>query len=209
MIPSTATICPPCSHGDHAVPPVPLPKASAENDEQPTKVPRRSAIEAALLKVKGEIVSTVVAVSGGYDLAMLIAAHRLRFHLIVARSEAGAAWMTAGLAWEARRPALLLVITSPGVYGAVQALHYASVSRVPLVVLSGESSLPASVQAGDGMGGPSVTRVTSPLTAWSADVTRSSELPGALLRAVRVAATTSRPVHLNVPSHVAAGELLP
>lgn len=178
------------------------------NDERPANGPCASAVEVALSRVKEEVVSTIVAVSGGYDMAMLVAAHRLGFNLIAARSEAGAAWMTAGLAWEARLPALLFVITSPGVYGTVQALHYAYTSRVPLVLVSGESSLPASVQAGDGVGGPSVTRVTSPLTAWSADVTRPSELPGALLRAVRVAAVMSRPVHLNVPARVAAAEFV-
>jgi thiamine pyrophosphate-dependent acetolactate synthase large subunit-like protein len=91
----------------------------------------------------------------------------------------------------------------------MQALHYACVSRVPLVLLSGESSLPGSAQAGDGVGGPCVTRVTAPLTAWSADVARPSELPRALQRAVCVAAHEARPVHLNVPTHVAACELSP
>ena len=76
-----------------------------------------------------------------------------------------------------------------------------------LVLLSGESSLPGSAQAGDGVGGPSVTRVTAPLTAWSADIARPGELPCALQRAVAIAMGEARPVHLNVPTHVAACEI--
>jgi thiamine pyrophosphate-dependent acetolactate synthase large subunit-like protein len=145
-------------------------------------------------------------VPGGYNMAMIAAAHQLGFRLLVARSEAGAAWTAASIAWETQRPTLAVVITSPGVYGTLQAFHYAWVSRVPLVLLSGETSLAGSVQAGDGLGGPSVTRVTAALTAWSADVARPAELPAALLRAVRIAATCLRPVHLNVPVAVAAAE---
>jgi len=157
--------------------------------------------------VKAEVSPTVPVVPGGYDMPMIVAAHDLGFRLLVARSEAGAAWIAAALAWEAQRPTVALAITSPGVYGTIQALHYAWTSRVPLVLVSGESSLAGSVQAGDGVGGPSVTRVTAPLTAWSADVARPGELPGALLRAVRIAAIHARPVHLNVPVDVAAARV--
>lgn len=166
------------------------------------------AIDAALARVRERVHSTLVAVAGGYDMALLTAAEGLGYRVVAARSEAGAAFIAASLAWESGRTVIAVVITSPGVYGTLQALHYAYVSRVPLLLLSGESSLPASVQAGDGVGGPSVTRVTAPLTAWSADVTRAAELPRILVRAAELAAHAARPVHLNVPTHVAsaAGE---
>lgn len=167
------------------------------------------AIEAALFQVRDSVHDTVLCVAGGYDMAILVAAEKVGFRLISARSEAGAAFTAASLAWDSGRPALVVAITSPGVYGTLQALHYAFVSRIPLVLLSGESSLAGSTQAGDGIGGPSVTRVTAPLTAWSADIVRPSELPRALARAVGTAAASSRPVHLNVPTHVAAAEVRP
>ena len=172
-------------------------------------LPLPNAIKLAFRRVQSEVNPTVAVVPGGYDMAMIVAAHELGFRLLVARSESGAAWIAAALAWETQRAALALAITSPGVYGTIQALHYACVSRVPLVLVSGESSLAGSVQAGDGVGGPSVTRVTAAFTAWSADITRPAELPGALLRAVRMAATSSRPVHLNVPVNVAAAQVTP
>lgn len=164
---------------------------------------RVSAIEAGLARIREQVHGTVLSVAGGYDMGILLAAERLGYQLIAARSESGAAFAAAALAWEAGRPALLIVITSPGVYGTLQALHYAYVSRVPLLLLSGESSLAGSVQAGDGLAGPSVTRVTASLTAWSADIARADELPSALVRAAAIAASTSRPVHLNIPSQVA------
>lgn len=169
----------------------------------PTVLAPPNAIELALVRIQKEVNPTIIVVPGGYDMPMIAVADLLGFRVIVARSEAGAAWIAAGLAWETQQPAIALAITSPGVYGTTQALHYACVSRVPLVFLSGESSLAGSVQAGDGVAGPSVTRVTAPLTAWSADVVRAAELPGALQRAVRIAAASSRPVHLNVPVNIA------
>jgi thiamine pyrophosphate-dependent acetolactate synthase large subunit-like protein len=167
------------------------------------------AIEAGLEQVQRDVHSTLLAVAGGYDMAIIAGAERLGYSIIGARSESGAAFIAAALAWETQRPVLLVVITSPGVYGTLQALHYACVSRIPLVLLSGEASLPGSAQAGDGVGGPSVTRVTAPLTAWSADIARPDELPRALSRAVGIATHEARPVHLNVPTHVAACELAP
>jgi thiamine pyrophosphate-dependent acetolactate synthase large subunit-like protein len=175
----------------------------------PSKLSAPRAIEAALLRVRESVHNTVLSVAGGYDMAMLVAAEKLGYRVIGARSEGGAAFMAASLAWDSERPVLAVVITSPGVYGALQALHYAFVSRVPLLLLSGESSLAGSAQSGDGIGGPSVTRVTAPLTAWSADIARPSELPRALVRAVGIATATSRPVHLNIPTHVAAAEVRP
>jgi thiamine pyrophosphate-dependent acetolactate synthase large subunit-like protein len=170
-----------------------------------TRVTR--AIDAGLARVQPDVHPTLLAVAGGYDMAMIAGAQSLGYTVIGARSEGGAAFIAAALAWDTERPVLLIVITSPGVYGTLQALHYAYVSRVPLVLLSGESSLPGSAQAGDGVGGPSVTRVTAPLTAWSADIARPGELPCALQRAVAIAMGEARPVHLNVPTHVAACEI--
>jgi thiamine pyrophosphate-dependent acetolactate synthase large subunit-like protein len=169
--------------------------------------PGRCAIEAGLARIRELVHGTVLSVAGGYDMGMLVAAERVGYQLVAARSESGAAFAAAALAWETGRPALLVVITSPGVYGTLQALHYAYVSRVPLLLLSGESSLAGSTQCGDGVGGPSVTRVTAPLTAWSADIARADELGNALVRAAGIAAAESRPVHLNVPTHVAARQV--
>jgi acetolactate synthase I/II/III large subunit len=166
----------------------------------------RSAIDAAMACVTREVNRVVTTVPGGYDMPLLMAAARAGLSVLVSRSEHGAALIGSGFAWETRRPSLVVVITSPGVYGTLQALHAASVNRVPLVLLSGETSIPGSVQCGDGLDGPSATRVTSPLTAWSADVNRPEALAGALSRAVRTARETQRPVHLNVPVHVASAE---
>jgi acetolactate synthase-1/2/3 large subunit len=167
----------------------------------------RSAIDLAMARVAREVNRVVTTVPGGYDMALLFAASRAGLSLLVSRSEHGAALIGLGLAWETGRPSLVIVITSPGVYGTLQALHAASVNRVPLVLLSGETSIPGSVQCGDGLDGPSATRVTSPLCAWSADVSRPEALPGALSRAVRMASELERPIHLNVPVHVAGAEV--
>lgn len=168
-----------------------------------------SAIDVAMRQVVHEVNRIVTTVPGGYDMPLLIAASRAGLAVLVSRSEQGAALIGSGLAWETGRPSIVIVITSPGVYGTLQVLHAAAVNRVPLVLLSGETSIPGSVQCGDGLDGPSVTRVTSPLCAWSADVSRPDALPGALSRAVRMAGEVHRPVHLNVPVHVASAGVRP
>src|SRR5687767_1333468 len=97
----------------------------------PAALPLPNAIKLALLGVKNEVNPTIAVVPGGYDMAMIVAADQLGFRLSVACSEAGAAWIAAALAWETRRHTIAFAITSPGVYGTIQALHYACVSGVP------------------------------------------------------------------------------
>ena len=140
-------------------------------------------------------------------MVLVTAVERAGLSLLVCRAEAGAGLISAGLAWEAGIPSLIITITSPGVYGAMQALHLARENRIPLVLLSGETSIPGSIQAGDGVDGAACTRITAPLTAWSADITRPRAVPGALQRAVRLASSLGRPVHLNIAVDVAATEV--
>jgi acetolactate synthase I/II/III large subunit len=160
------------------------------------------AIEAAMLCIAPEVHPVVPTVPGGYNMPILIAARRAGLTLLVTRTEAGAALVASGIAWETRCPTLVVTITGCGVYGAVQALGAASVNRVPIVLLSAECSLDNGVQSGDGVGGTSTVQVTAPLVAWSAQITRPADLPGALLRAVRTATTARRPVHLSIPIDV-------
>jgi acetolactate synthase-1/2/3 large subunit len=167
----------------------------------------RSAIDAAISRVQGEVHSVATTVPGGYCMPILSALVRAGFRVVVAKSEAGAALIASGIAWETERPCLCVSITGPGVFGTMQALHGASVNRVPLVLISGESSLPGATQAGDGVDGPSTTQMTAPLCAWSARIDRPSALPGALLRAVRVASFHRRPVHIAIPVHVANAQV--
>ena len=179
----------------------------SQSGEYPMSPSHRPAIDVALLQVAPEVNPVVTTVPGGYNMPLLTGVLAAGLRLLVGRSELGAAFIGSGLAWETGLPSLIIVITSPGVYGVMQALHAASVHRVPIVLLSGETSIAGSVQCGDGVDGPSTTRVTAALCAWSADITRSDAVPGAVLRAVRLASALRRPVHLNIPVHVANGRL--
>jgi thiamine pyrophosphate-dependent acetolactate synthase large subunit-like protein len=182
--------------------------STRHSPEEKTVTPLlRPAIEVALSGVASRVNRIVTTVPGGYDMAILVAVERAHLSLVVSGSELGAALIASGFAWETGRPSLVVTITSPGVYGTMQALHAAAVNRIPLVLLSGETSMPGSVQCGDGVDGPSVTRATSALCAWSADVTRPQSVPGAVSRAVRIAGALRRPVHLNIPVHVAGAGL--
>lgn len=166
----------------------------------------RRAIDVGLSRVAPDVHPWVTTVPGGYNMVLVTAVTRAGLSLLVCKSEAGAALIGAGMAWESKKPCLVVTITSPGVYGTMQALHTASVNRIPLVLLSGETSIPGSIQSGEGVDGPAIARVTAPLCAWSADITRVEAVPGALLRAVRIAASASRPVHLNIPVDIASAE---
>jgi len=167
----------------------------------------RPAIEVAMACIASEVHPVVPTVPGGYCMPILIAARRAGLKPIVTRSEAGAAMVASGIAWESGLTTLVVTITGCGVFGAIQALGAASVNRIPIVLISGECSTDGAVQSGDGIGGTSTVQVTSPLVAWAAHVTRPTAVPGALLRAVRMAATSRRPVHISLPMNICSAEV--
>jgi acetolactate synthase-1/2/3 large subunit len=156
---------------------------------------------AALAAVVDDVHPLVPAVAGGNAMPFIEAAYRVGLTPIHTRSESGAAFAANGIAWESGRPTLCIVITSVGVYGALQALYAASVNRRPVVLLSGEVAAAGigAVQAGDGWDGPSVVEVTRPLTAWSFHAPAPELVVRALRRAVALARDRRLPVHLNVP----------
>jgi len=165
---------------------------------------RRTAAEVAFALISPHVAPVVPIVAGGYAMP-LVAAIRRPLELFPTRTEQGALLEAMGQAQETGLPAVCVVITSPGVYGLMQALHDAYVNRVRVVLLSGETSQPGSSQAGDGVSGPSASRITAHLTAWSADA--YADLPATLARAVSVATERRLPVHLNVPMYVASREV--
>ncbi len=169
--------------------------------------PAVTAIEAGMACIAPEVHHSVPTVPGGYCMPILIAARLAGLAPILARSEAGAAMIASGIAWESGLPTLVVTITGCGVFGTVPALSIASVNRIPLVLVSGECATDDAVQSGDGVGGTSTVQVTAPLVAWAAHVTRPAAVPGALLRAVRMAATLRRPVHISLPMNVCNAEV--
>src|SRR5438552_1158401 len=84
------------------------------------------AIDVALARIAYEVNNTVTTVPGGYNMALVASAPRAGLSLLVCRSELGAAFIASAIAWETGRPSLVFVITSPGVYGLMQAFHAAA-----------------------------------------------------------------------------------
>jgi acetolactate synthase I/II/III large subunit len=168
---------------------------------------KKSAIEAAMACIASEVHPVVPTVSGGYCMPILIAASRAGLKPMLTRSEAGAGMVASGIAWESGLTTIFVTITSCGVLGAMQSLSAAWVNRIPIVLVSGECSTDDAVQSGDGIGGTSIVHVTAPLVAWAAHISRPSAVPGALLRAVRMAGTLRRPVHISLPMNVCNAEV--
>lgn len=156
---------------------------------------------AALAEVVGLVHPIVPTVAGGNDMPLIEAAYAVGLSPLHTRSEVGAGFAANGIAWESGLPTLCVVITSVGVYGAMQALYAAFVNRRPVVLISGEVAGIGcgSVQAGDAWDGPAVTEVTRPLTAWSFQATTPELAVRSLKRAVRLAAEQRLPVHVSVP----------
>jgi thiamine pyrophosphate-dependent acetolactate synthase large subunit-like protein len=178
---------------------IPIPAAKAKP---------RNVATAALEGVLGQVHRLVPAVAGGNDMPLIEAAHALDLDLVHTRSEAGAGFLANGIAWESGLPTLCIVITSVGVYGAIQALYAAFVNRRSLVLLSGEVAGIGcgSVQAGEGWDGPSVTQLTRPLTAWSFDASSPELAVRSVRRGVALARERRLPVHLNLPLSVQNSE---
>lgn len=127
--------------------------------------------------------------------------HQLRY--VLGLHEAAVMGMADGYAQASGRMAAVNVHVQPGIANAVSGVLNAARTRTPLLVTVGQQ-VTALRDAAPFLGGDVLSPVAG-LVKWSGEVSRASEMPGALRAAVRAARTPPcGPVLLSLPMDVLA-----
>ncbi|MCW3067007.1 MAG: hypothetical protein JWN32_4179, partial [Solirubrobacterales bacterium] len=121
------------------------------------------------------------------------------FRYVLGLQEAVAVGMADGYAQASGRPAHVNLHTAPGVGNAMGAIFNAHANKAPLLVTAGQQvrsmmTLQATLTNRD------ATVVPRPFVKWSYEPPRAQDVPGALARAIHLAALAPRgPVFVSVP----------
>ncbi len=167
----------------------------------PARVPRNGA-EALLDTLVDCGVDTLFGYPGGAALPLYDALHgepRLR-HVLV-RHEQAAVHAAEGYARSTGRVGVVLVTSGPGVGNTITGLLDAMSDSVPVLCISGQVATAVigtnAFQESDALG------MSRPVTKWNVQPRRASELPGAVRRALAIAAGgRPGPVLIDVPKDV-------
>ena len=187
-----ALLDPPAFHTAAPAAAVPVP---------PARVPRNGA-EALLDTLVDCGVDTLFGYPGGAALPLYDALHgepRLR-HVLV-RHEQAAVHAAEGYARSTGRVGVVLVTSGPGVGNTITGLLDAMSDSVPVLCISGQVATAVigtnAFQESDALG------MSRPVTKWNVQPRRASELPGAVRRALAIAAGgRPGPVLIDVPKDV-------
>ena len=187
-----ALLDPPAFHTAAPAAAVPVP---------PARVPRNGA-EALLDTLVACGVDTLFGYPGGAALPLYDALHgepRLR-HVLV-RHEQAAVHAAEGYARSTGRVGVVLVTSGPGVGNTITGLLDAMSDSVPVLCISGQVATAVigtnAFQESDALG------MSRPVTKWNVQPRRASELPGAVRRALAIAAGgRPGPVLIDVPKDV-------
>ncbi|MBS0428616.1 MAG: biosynthetic-type acetolactate synthase large subunit [Proteobacteria bacterium] len=179
----------------------PSPTASAATPQPSVRMPRNGA-EALLDTLVACGVDTLFGYPGGAALPLYDALHgepRLR-HVLV-RHEQAAVHAAEGYARSTGRVGVVLVTSGPGVGNTITGLLDAMSDSVPVLCISGQVATAVigtnAFQESDALG------MSRPVTKWNVQPRRASELPGAVRRALAIAAGgRPGPVLIDVPKDV-------
>ena len=179
----------------------PSPTASAATPQPSVRMPRNGA-EALLDTLVACGVDTLFGYPGGAALPLYDALHgepRLR-HVLV-RHEQAAVHAAEGYARSTGRVGVVLVTSGPGVGNTITGLLDAMSDSVPVLCISGQVATAvigtSAFQESDALG------MSRPVTKWNVQPRRAADLPGAVRRALAIAAGgRPGPVLIDVPKDV-------
>lgn len=148
--------------------------------------------EAVILSLLEEGVDTLFGYPGGAIMPIYDALYdyREKINHILVRHEQGAAHAAEGYAGVTGKPGVCLVTSGPGATNLVTGLADAMVDSIPMVCISGQVSSP--LLGSDAFQETNIISISMPVTKWSYQVTKASEITDVMAKAFYIA-TTGRP----------------
>ncbi|KUJ77290.1 acetolactate synthase large subunit [Ruegeria profundi] len=152
-------------------------------------------------------IEVIYGLPGEENTALMLALKTSSIRFVLTRHEQSAAFMASVYGRMTGRPAACLATLGPGATNLVTGVADATLDYAPLLTITGQGStdrlaLSESHQVID------LTALFAPVTKHSQTLMDASEIPGAVVEALRVA-TAPRPgaVHLSLPEDVAAQDV--
>jgi len=143
--------------------------------------------EALMCSLIEENVNTIFGYPGGQIITVFDALYSYRdsFQYILTRHEQGAIHAAQGYARVSGDTGVVIVTSGPGATNVITGLADAMLDSTPLVVITGQVG--ASLLGSDAFQETDVIGVTQPITKWSYQIRKASEIPWAVARAFYIA----------------------
>ncbi len=156
-------------------------------------------------------VDTVFGIPGTHSLELYRGLASSTIRHVSPRHEQGGGFMADGYARATGRPGVLFVISGPGVTNAATPIGEAFLDSVPMLIISPMNTPdPGKENRGRLHEITDQAAVTAPITAFSAVVNNTNDIPLLLARAFSVfASQRPRPVHISIPIPLLRSEIGP
>jgi len=143
--------------------------------------------EALMCSLIEEHVNTIFGYPGGQIITVFDAMYTYRssFQHILTRHEQGATHAAQGYARVSGETGVVIVTSGPGATNVITGLADAMLDSTPLVVITGQVG--ASLLGTDAFQETDVIGITQPITKWSYQIRKASEIPWAVARAFYIA----------------------
>jgi len=143
--------------------------------------------DALMCSLLEENVNTIFGYPGGQIITVFDALYSFRdsFQFILTRHEQGAIHAAQGYARVSGETGVVIVTSGPGATNVITGLADAMLDSTPLVVIAGQVG--ASMLGTDAFQETDVIGITAPITKWSYQISKASEIPWAVARAFYIA----------------------
>ncbi|MDD3107881.1 MAG: biosynthetic-type acetolactate synthase large subunit [Alistipes sp.] len=145
--------------------------------------------EALLLSLIAEGTDTIFGYPGGQVIPIYdhLYSHTDQLHHILTRHEQGAVHAAQGYARATGKVGVCLATSGPGATNLVTGIADAMLDSTPIICITGQ--VPSSLLGTDAFQEADTISMTMPISKWNFQVTKASEIPGAIAKAYYIAQT--------------------
>lgn len=181
-------------------------KTKAKYLEQP--IERISGSEAIVRSLIAEGVDVLYGYPGGAIMPVYDELYKFQdqIHHVLTRHEQGAAHAAQGYARVSGRVGVAMATSGPGATNLITGIADAQIDSTPIVCITGQ--VPSHLLGSDAFQETDIVGISTPVTKWNCQVTRSEDIPGAIAKAFYIAKSgRPGPVLVDITKDAQFGEL--
>jgi acetolactate synthase-1/2/3 large subunit len=159
-----------------------------KNKETSTKVTERiSGSEAIVRSLIAEDVKIIYGYPGGAIMPVYDELYKYqdKIHHVLTRHEQGATHSAQGFARISGKVGVAIATSGPGATNLITGIADAQIDSTPMVCITGQ--VPSHLLGSDAFQETDIVGISTPVTKWNCQVTKASEIPGAIAKAFYIA----------------------